>query len=166
MGKGMSRLIIIRGNSGSGKSTIAKRLRHELGYGTMLIPQDVIRREIIRTRDTPKNPSIQLIKDIAIYGHGIGYDVIVEGILTRKRYGKMLRELSSLFDETHVYYFDISFEETLRRHTTKPNSHEFGEELMRELYTKKDILGLVDEKLFTDKQSEDEIFQLIMRDLR
>lgn len=82
------------------------------------------------------------------------------------RYGKMLREVSSLFDETHVYYFDISFEETLRRHTTKPNSHEFGEELMRELYAEKDILGLAGEKLFTDKQSEDEIFRSIMRDLQ
>lgn len=78
----------------------------------------------------------------------------------------MLREVSSLFDETHVYYFDISFEETLRRHTTKPNSHEFGEELMRELYAEKDILGLAGEKLFTDKQSGDEIFRSIMRDLQ
>lgn len=54
----MSRLMIIRGNSGSGKSTIAKRLRYELGYGTMLIPQDVVRREIIRTKDVTDNPSI------------------------------------------------------------------------------------------------------------
>lgn len=162
----MSKLIIIRGNSGSGKSTIAKRLQKELGYGTMLIPQDVVRREIIRTKDVPKNPSIQLIKNIATYGHSTGYDVIVEGILIRKRYGKMLRELASLFDETYAYYFDISLEETLRRHQTKPNSHEFGEEQMREWYTEKDILKLPNEALFTDKQSEDEILQFILNDLK
>jgi uridine kinase len=32
------KLIIIRGNSGSGKSTIAKRLQVEMGQGTMMIP--------------------------------------------------------------------------------------------------------------------------------
>ena len=122
----MSKLIIFRGNSGSGKSTIAKRLQQELGYGTMLIPQDIVRREIIRTKDAPKNPSIQLIKEIAIYGQAIGYDVIIEGILVRKRYGKMLCELMELFDDVYIYYFDISPEETLRRHETKSNSHEFG----------------------------------------
>lgn len=162
----MSNLIIIRGNSGSGKSTIAKRLQRELGYGTMLIPQDVVRREIIRAKDLPKNPSIQLIKNIAIYGHNIGYDVIIEGILTRNLYGKMLRELASLFDETHVYYFDVSLNETFRRHQTKPNRDEFGEEQMREWYREKDILGLPREMLITDKQSEDEVFQSILRDLK
>lgn len=162
----MSKLIIIRGNSGSGKSTIAKRLQEELGYGTMLVPQDVVRREIIRAKDTPKNLSIQLIKNIATYGHSIGYDVIVEGNLISKRYGKMLRELADLFDETYAYYFDLSLEETLRRHQTKPNSHEFGEEQMREWYTEKDTLKLSNEVIFTDKQSEDEVLQSILDDLK
>ena len=80
----------------------------------MLIPQDVVRREIIRTHDAPGNPSIQLIKNLALYGRDIGYGVVVEGILVRKRYGKMLRELRAVFDEVHVYYLDISFDETLR----------------------------------------------------
>ena len=57
----MQRLIIIRGNSGSGKSTIAKRLQQKMGYQTMLIPQDVVRREMLRVRDKDNNPSIQLI---------------------------------------------------------------------------------------------------------
>lgn len=162
----MSRLIIIRGDSGSGKSTIAKRLQYELGYGTMLIPQDVVRREIIRTKDIPKNPSIQLIKDITMYGHNIGYDVIIEGILVRKRYGKMLHELAKLFNETHAYYFDISLDETLRRHKTKANSHEFGETQMRKWYIEKDTLNLADEKIFTDTKSEDEVFQIILKDLQ
>lgn len=132
----------------------------------MLIPQDIVRREIIRTKDIPKNPSIQLIKDIATYGHNIGYDVIIEGILIRKRYGKMLREVAELFDETYVYYFDISLEETLRRHQTKPNSHEFGEEQMREWYVPKDTLGLSNERLFTDEQTKDEILQSIISDVQ
>jgi len=162
----MPKLIIIRGNSGSGKSTTAKRLQRELGYETMLIPQDLIRREIVRTKDVPNNPSIQLIKDIATYGYNIKYDVIIEGILVRKRYGRMLRHLASLFDHTYVYYFDISLEETLQRHHTKPNSHEFGEVEMRAWYIAKDILELPNERIFTDDQSQDAILQHILNDLQ
>lgn len=170
----MPRLIIIRGNSGSGKTIIAKQLQQDfqprfvkdLGHGTMLVSQDVIRRDILRTKDGPNNPSIQLIKDTATYGLSIGFDVIIEGILVRDVYGAMLRELSALFVETHVYYFDISFEETLRRHQTKPNAHEFGEEEMRRWYVAKDVLNLPSEKLFTDNQSQDEILRAILNDLQ
>lgn len=169
----MNRLIVIRGNSGSGKTTIAKKLHEFLQphyardtNGVMLVSQDVIRRDILRTKDTPENPSIQMIKDTAIYGHNIGYDVIIEGILVRERYGFMLHELIGIFDDAFVYYFDISLEETFKRHKTKPNSHEFGEDLIRKWYVKKDTLGTPGEKLFTDKDSEDEIFLAIIKDLR
>jgi len=162
----MSKLIILRGNSGSGKSTTAIRLRRELGYGTMLIPQDMIRREIVRVKDEVGNPSIQLMKDIANYGLKIGYDVVIEGILVRATYGEMLYEVAKLFDEVYIYYFDIPLEETFRRHKTKPNAHEFGEELMRELYVARDLLGLPGEVIFTEDQSQDEVLERILRDIR
>lgn len=162
----MNRLIILRGNSGSGKSTTAIRLRRELGYGTMLIPQDMIRREIVRVKDEAGNPSIQLMKDIALYGLKIGYDVVIEGILVRAMYGKMLYGLAKLFDEVYVYYFDIPLEETFRRHKSKPNAHEFGEELMRELYVERDLLGLPGEVVFAEDQSQDEILARILKDVR
>ena len=41
----MVKLIILRGNSGSGKTTIAKELQRKFGENTMLISQDVIRSE-------------------------------------------------------------------------------------------------------------------------
>jgi len=116
------RLVIIRGNSGCGKSTLAKRLQHSLGYGTMLVPQDVVRRESVRVKEGANNPAIALTRDIARYGQKVGYDIIVEGILYRRHYGEMLRELVREFEHAHVYYLDSSFEETLRRHATKHNS--------------------------------------------
>lgn len=79
----MQKLIIIRGNSGSGKSTVALELQKIMGHETMLISQDVIRRQILRTQDKPGNVTVQLIHDLAIYGKKVGYDVIVEGILRR-----------------------------------------------------------------------------------
>jgi shikimate kinase len=171
----MSRLIIIRGNSGSGKTTIAKQLQQDLqprfvkdlGHGTMLVQQDVVRREILRVSDIPENPAIKLIEEMVLFGEESGYDVILEGILNKNVYGDMLTRLMTHFKgRIQTYYFDISFEETLHRHATKPNAHEYGEEQMREWYKEKDILGLPDEKLFTDNQSEEEIFQSIMQDLQ
>lgn len=64
-----------------------------------------------------------------------GYDVILEGILSVKSYDKILNELFELHEgENYMYYFDIGFEETVRRHETKPNIHEFGEKDMKEWY--------------------------------
>lgn len=157
----MNKLIIIRGNSGSGKTTIAKWLQREMGYGTMLISQDVVRREILRVKDTAGNPAIRLIGDMVKYGHSIGYDVIIEGILSTKKYGDMLSDVMKQFDQTFVYYLDIPFEETLRRHKSKPNAHEFGEKELREWWHEKDVLS-DDDQIITHDMSEDEIITKIM----
>lgn len=161
----MQKLIIIRGNSGSGKSTVAKRLRREMGYETMLIPQDTVRRDILRVKDISNNPSRELIGEIALFGKRIGYDVIIEGILSTKRYKDILLKLANEFDEAYVYYFDIPFEETLRRHTTKPNAHEFGEAEMREWWHEKDYLGVANEHIFLAEESEDAIVRHILHDI-
>lgn len=163
----MQRLVIIRGNSGSGKSTIAKRLQHKMGYQTMLIPQDVVRREILRVRDKEDNPSVQLVYDLAMYGRSIGFDVIIEGILVNERYGDMLRKLINNFNgESHVYYFDISIEVTLQRHNMKPNAHEFGEKELREWWVDKDYLNVPNEKAITADMSEDEIDRMFLSDIK
>lgn len=45
----MKKIIILRGNSGSGKTTIAKELQKQFGRNTMLISQDGIRRNRAET---------------------------------------------------------------------------------------------------------------------
>lgn len=42
-----TKLIILRGSFESGKSTTAKALQKKFGYGTMLISQDGIKRELL-----------------------------------------------------------------------------------------------------------------------
>ncbi|MGI2828254.1 AAA family ATPase, partial [Bacillus cytotoxicus] len=59
-------LIIIRGNSGSGKSTVARQLQLLL-ENTLLVPQDVVRRDMLRVKDNVGNLSVELIKQIALY---------------------------------------------------------------------------------------------------
>jgi len=158
-------LIIIRGNSASGKSTVAKKLQHAMGYGTMRIPQDVMRREILRVKDGPNNPSIELIKSTALYGKTIGYHVIIEGILAKKHYGAMLETLIKSFDQSLVYYFDIDFDETLRRHATKATAAEYGETEMRAWWNDHDYLHTQNECLLPADASADAIVGRICADV-
>lgn len=159
------RLIIIRGNSGSGKSTIATRLRAEMGDGTMLISQDVIRREIIGVRDEPDNPAIDLIRDIALFGERRGNDVIIEGILAKDKYRAMLQELMMTFNNSFTFYLDVNFEETLKRHQTRSTKDEFGENEMREWWIENDYLGVDGEIILPETLSEDEAVEYITQKL-
>lgn len=161
-----SKLIILRGNSGSGKTSTAKLLQQELGPHTMLVSQDVVRREMLRVKDTAGNPAIQLIYQLCRYGQSIGYTVILEGILSTKKYGSMLQKLVADFDgNVQVYYFNIPFEETVRRHTTKPNAHEFGEAELRQWWKNQDRLGIKGEYDIDETLSQAEIVAKLRRNL-
>lgn len=146
-----AKLVIIRGNSASGKSTIARIVREKLGENTMFVPQDVVRREMLYVKDRVGNPAINLISKIALYGKEIGYNVVLEGILSKKLYEDVLNNLISQYgDNAYVFYMDVSFNETLRRHNTKPKRHEYGEEKMREWWLEKDYLNLPNEYIIPE----------------
>ncbi len=122
-----SKLIIIRGNTGSGKTTTAKSLQNYLGHGTLLVSQDVVRREMLKVQDREGNLSIDLIRQIAEYGKDKCEFIIVEGILYKERYGEMLKNLIQFYDqEAYAFYFDLSFEETVLRHNSREKKMEFG----------------------------------------
>lgn len=129
-----TRLILLRGNSGSGKTTLARALQKRRGRDQMaVISQDVVRREVLMANDLPGNPAIALIDLMARYSLDQGLSVIVEGILHPDRYGDMLTRLARDHDGwTLPYFWDLPFDETLRRHATKPKASEFGEAEMRQ----------------------------------
>ncbi|MGO8884323.1 MAG: hypothetical protein ACLPUO_14870 [Streptosporangiaceae bacterium] len=52
-GSGQTTLIVLRGNSGSGKSTVADALGDAYGRGVAWVPQVVLRRTILRERERP-----------------------------------------------------------------------------------------------------------------
>lgn len=165
-----TKIIIIRGNSGSGKSTIAKKLRNEISDGlsdnTMLVQQDTFRREILRERDLPDRKAvIELMGMVVEFGRKQNRVVIVEGIFGKAKYGDMLRKMVESFDESYAYYFDLPIEETLVRHATKLNSHEFGEEEMREWFKEKDFLGLPGEKILDETMGVEEVVEQIINDI-
>ena len=159
----MPKLIILRGNSGCGKSSSSCLIR-EKAKKTALVEQDYLRRIVLKEREVPDGDNIDLIYDTVSFALERGYNVVLEGILASKRYKRMLKKLVSNWPEHYVYYFNVSLEETLRRHVTKPDAHEFGEKEMREWYLEKDTLNLKREKILSEKLTQDEVVAEILKD--
>jgi ABC-type dipeptide/oligopeptide/nickel transport system ATPase component len=155
----MSKLIIIRGNSGSGKTTVAKALQQKLGRNTMLISQDVIRRDMLHVKDGVDTKALPLMKELLLYGRNNCDYVILEGILNASWYQSLFKLATQEFkEELFAYYYDIPFEETVIRHQTKPNSGEFSENDMKRWWTEKDFINFISEKVITkDMELEDAI---------
>ena len=136
-----ARLIVIRGNSASGKSAVAAEIRRRHGRGLAIVGQDNLRREVLRERDVPGGANIDLIDLTARFALDRGFHVIVEGILYADHYGRMLTAL--IVDHAEhacAYYLDIPWAETLRRHATKPQAADYGEREMRGWYRERDLL--------------------------
>lgn len=134
-----TKLIVLRGPSGSGKSTVSRLLFEKATHKIALIEQDYYR-FIFKPADAGSMPNSdtihKMIKNDVLIALKDGYDVILEGILSVKSYDKML---DGLFEahagDNYMYYFDISFNETVRRHATrKEKSRQFNEEDMKEWY--------------------------------
>lgn len=154
----MRKLIILRGNSGSGKTTIAKELQNKFGRNTMLISQDLIRREMLKVKDGKDTQAIPLMKELLIYGNNHSNVVILEGIMYADWYKPLFELAIQLYGtKIYAYYFDLSFEETLKRHQTKPNCHDFGEKEMRQWWREKDFSDVLNEISITSEKDIESI---------
>lgn len=163
----MSKLIIIRGNSGSGKSSVAKKLQREIGRNTLMIPQDIVRRDMLWAHDDYDTAALPLLIDLLRYGYGNSEITILEGILNSKWYKPLFERAMELYgSDIYAYYYDLPFEETLRRHETKEKRFEFGEEDMRRWWTEKDYIGFIPEKILNEDMSLEETVNLILSDVQ
>lgn len=161
-----AQLIILRGNSGSGKTTTGKALQRKFGHGTMLISQDIVRREMLFVKDGPNTEASQLLFELALYGKSHCKIIILEGILNSKWYQKLFENLLDQFNnQIFAYYFDIPFEETLNRHKQKPNAHEFGEKEMSKWWSEKDLLDIIPEVCLHKELGLNEVVEIIYQNI-
>ncbi|NLP33705.1 MAG: kinase [Clostridiales bacterium] len=158
-----TKIIILRGNSGSGKTTISKKLQKKLGHGTFLISQDVVRREMLYVKDGVDTKAIDLLIQLTMYGRENCTYVILEGILNSSWYHKLFKTIKQEFDDRiYAYYFDIPFEETLLRHKLRPKANDFGEKEMRSWWREKDFINIFSEHIITNDMMEDEIVDMVL----
>ncbi len=168
VGTPSTRLVILRGDAASGKTTTALALRGRLSSKVALIHQDYFRRELLSNDDRlqrSRDASI-LIVGAARQALNLGYDVILDGIFH-------LRDYSTLFERlfqdhrgrTRIYQFDVGLEETTRRHAARPLSQKFGEEKIREWYDGWQPLPWYDETRVGRDASTSDLVSAILSDL-
>ncbi len=163
----MSKLIILRGNSGSGKSSVAKRLQRRIGRNTLIIPQDTVRREMLWAHDGCNTAALPLLITLLRYGYKNSEVVILEGILHSKWYQPLFEAAVEWFGKSiYAYYYDLPFDETLKRHATRENRFDFGEAEMRNWWVEKDYIGFIPEKRIGKEMSFDAVVDMILSDIQ
>ena len=159
-----SRLVVIRGNSASGKSTIAAAIREKYGRGVAIVGQDNLRRVVLRERDRPGAANVGLIGLTCRYALDHGFHTVLEGILYSAHYGEMLAGLRADYgDRSSWWYLDVPFEETLTRHSTKPQAAEYGRAEMELWWRERDLLPGGSEEIITAETTADAAAARIMR---
>ena len=163
----MSKLIILRGNSGSGKTSVAKELQKQIGRNTLVLSQDTVRREMLWAKDGHNTSALPLLISLLQYGHQNNEVIILEGILYSKWYRPLFEEAVKLFGmDIYAYYYDLPFEETLKRHETREKRFEFGEKEMRRWWNEKDFIGFIQEKTISEEMSLEAVVKMILSDVQ
>jgi deoxyadenosine/deoxycytidine kinase len=165
VGSDQTTLIVLRGNSGSGKSSVSHALRDAYGRGLAWVSQDLIRRIILKEREAPGGVNIGLIDQVARYCLDHGQQVMLDGILYADRYEQTLAGLNrDHLGSSHFYYLDVSLDETLRRHATRPQATEFGPEEMRGWYCQRDLLSSIHERVIPETSTLEQTVKLILEE--
>jgi len=162
----MSKLIILRGNSGSGKSTVATKLAKARSTKTAVIDADQYRVNMLFPRGEC-GPDFETIMSYNVkYCLEHNYDVLWDSIFyaneKNKQYlGMFLTELHP--KDNFIFNFDVSFEETVRRHNLRAKSNDFSIEEMKEWYHPIEKLGYDFEYLIPESSSLEETITTIKK---
>ncbi|BDR56422.1 AAA family ATPase [Xylocopilactobacillus apis] len=136
----MTKLIIIRGNSGSGKTTTADALKKSFSNSTLLINQDLIRKQLLDEPDISHNLSISLMDQLLIWGEENVKQIILEGILKTSVYGEWIKKVQANYGKkVTTCYFNLTFDECIKRNKTKKES--FALEQMKRWWIEDDLIG-------------------------
>lgn len=164
VGSADSRLVVLRGNSRAGKSTLSMALRRR---PMSVVGQDHIRRIILKERDKLElTAAVELIDVNVRFCLDHGKDVVLEGILWSVKYGDMIRQL--LVDHrgtNHVYYLQVGFDETVARHTASADAAEWTSEDMRSWWNDDDLLGIPEETVLDASLPQSQLLSHIERQL-
>ena len=145
---------------------LSKALQEKLGYNTMRISQDEVRRNMLWVKDGIDTKALPLMAELLKYGKVHSELTILEGIMYDEWYSPLFKLANELYESNiYAYYFDIPFEETLRRHSMRNKSQEFGEEAMRGWWREKDFSSVLDEQVITCEMQADDIVERIYQDL-
>jgi predicted kinase len=143
------RLIVLRGPSAAGKSTVACELARSRKVA--ILQEDYFRRVILQRRDEARSACRRMLHASALAGLESGFHVVLEGILNSVHYASIIEDLVARWPErSFLYYFDVSLGETLRRHESKPIAGNVPPSCLREWYAAATPLGLPGEMVIPE----------------
>lgn len=125
-----------------------------------MISQDVIRRQML---DGDDNKTIEVISNLLDFTSK-NYDItILEGIFVKRKYEKLFNNIRGIYklEQIQAYYYDLSFEETIKRHSMRDCKEEFDDKKMRSWFVEKDYLDDFNEIKFDENISINEAISTI-----
>jgi hypothetical protein len=127
--------------------------------------QDYLRRVVLREHGSSSTPLVApgFIATAARAALTSGYHVVLEGVLDNRSYGPLLRELIAEHPgPVHVFWLQVSFEETVRRHAGRPDMSHVTAEMMRGWYTDRDLFGMSGEQIIGEKSGFEQTVATIL----
>lgn len=130
----------------------------------MILHEDIFDKMFSDDREPTPPSTIEFYAEAVKYGLKNGYDVICEGLLSTNLY---MQRFKSIFQthpaEDYLFYLDVSFDETVRRHKIRPKSGEFGEESMKRWWGLSMPMRLPNEVIIPEASSLEETVKLIQK---
>ena len=159
----MSKLIIIRGPCGAGKSTVAKALMEQASRPTALVDLDYYRFIFVNPPPEDHNLEYKMAECNILIGLEQGFDVIFEGNFRADSNDPMLERLFKTHPkENYLFYLEASLDETLRRHQNREDRR-ISADKMRELYEYATPIGHARETVIPETSSLEETIKLIQK---
>jgi thymidylate kinase len=158
----LTKLIILRGPSAVGKSTVAKALMELTQRPTVLVELDYYRFSFVNPPRRDHNLEYELSGSDVLIALRLGFDVIFDGNFTADAHDPFLvRLFRAHAEQNYLFYLDASLAETLRRHKTKSNPR-ISAEKMREVYKYASPTGRKDEVVIPgDSSLEQTVDQIV-----
>lgn len=157
-------LIVLRGNSGSGKSTIATYLQSELSGPAAILSQDYFRRVIYKEREQDSLAHVDLLEAATAHCLAAGQHVILDGIFNAGRYSPMLARVRSMTNDARFYAFGLSLDDTITRHQSRSKSVDFTAEDMAAWYHGWQPLSFVRERRIGTSETVSAIVTRVLED--
>jgi hypothetical protein len=155
------KLIILRGPSAVGKSTVAKALMSRTTRPTVLIDLDYYRFGFVNRPEDWDGPEFEMSGSDVLIGLRMGYDVIFDGNFTSDPDDPFLDKLFKAHpEENYLFYLDASLPETLLRHETKTNPRITAEKMI-EVYKYASPVGVEQEVVIPDSSTLEETISKI-----
>jgi len=159
----VTKLIILRGASAVGKTTVAKALMERTRRPTVLVELDYYRFGFVNPPKRNHNLEYELSGSDTITALRLGFDVIFDGNFTSSTHDPFLEKLFRAHPkENYVFYLDASLSETLRRHGTKSNPR-ISTDKMREVYKNASPTGRDEEVVIPEESSLEQTVERIVQ---